>query len=93
MKEDHKGNGQDYNLKSLGNELLEDNLCILGAPYIWAGAEPEWYNLSYLVLLKKFFYFNLRKKCCGEASRFKDESSLSFSNLEVPEIISSIALL
>ena len=32
---------------SLGNVSLDENLCILGVPYIWAGAEPEGYNLSY----------------------------------------------
>ena len=58
-----------------------------------AGAEPEGYNLSYLISLKKFFCFNLCKKRCSEASHFKVGSSLSFSNLELSEIISSIALL
>ena len=52
-----------------------------------AGAEPEGYNLSYSILLKKFFCFNLRKTLCSEASRFKAGSSLSFSNLELSEII------
>ena len=56
--------------------------------YIQAGAEPEGYNLSYSFTLKKFFYFNLRKKSCSEASRFKVEFSLNFWNLEVSEIIS-----
>ena len=51
------------------------------------------YNLSYSISLKKFICFNLRKKRCSEASRFKVGSSLSFSNLEVSEIISSIVLL
>ena len=41
MKEDHKGKGQDYNYKlpidetigqKLGNESLEENLCILQVP-------------------------------------------------------------
>ena len=32
---------------NLGNESLEENLCILGVPKIPAGAEPEGYNLSY----------------------------------------------
>ena len=27
--------------QSLGNESLEENLCILGVPQIGAGAEPE----------------------------------------------------
>ena len=58
-----------------------------------AGAETEGYNLSYLISLKRLFCFNLRKKRCSEASRFKVWSSLSFSNLEVSEIVSSIALL
>ena len=40
---------------SLGNESLEENLCILGVPQIRAGAEPEGYNLSYSIPLKKFF--------------------------------------
>ena len=35
----------------------------------------------------------LRKKRCSEASSFKVGSSLSLSNLEVSETISSIALL
>ena len=68
--------------RSLGNESLEDNLCILGVPKIQAGAEPK-YNSSYSISLKKFFCFNLRKKRCSEALRFKVGSSLSFSNLEV----------
>ena len=68
MKEDHKGNVQCYILKvpidetigqSLGNESLKENLCILGVPYIRAGAKPEGYNLSYSILFKKFFYFQL----------------------------------
>ena len=60
MKEDHKGNGQDYNGqevpidetigRSLGNESLDEDLCTLGA-----GAEPEGYSLSYSLSLKKFF--------------------------------------
>ena len=58
-----------------------------------AGAEPEGYKLSYSISMKKFFSFNLREKRCSEASHFKVGSSLSFSNLEVSEIISSIALL
>ena len=53
-----------------------------------AGAETERYDLSYSFLLKKFFCFNLGKKRCTEASRFKVGSSLSFSNLDVWEIIS-----
>ena len=68
-------------------------MCILGVPYIRAGAEPKGSNLSYSISLKKFFCFKLRKKRCSEASRFKVGSSLSFLNLEVSEIISSIALL
>ena len=40
---------------SLGNESLVENLCILGVPQIPAGAEPEGYNLSYSISLKKFF--------------------------------------
>ena len=58
-----------------------------------AGAEPEGYNLSYSISLKTFFSFNLRKERCSEASRCKVGSSLSFSNLELSEIISSIAFL
>ena len=53
-----------------------------------AGAEPEGYNLSYSFLLTFFFCFNLRKKRWSEASRFKVRSSLSFSNLDLSEIIS-----
>ena len=37
--------------------------------------------------LKKPSCFNLRKKCCGEAWRFKGGSSLSLSKLEVSKII------
>ena len=77
----------------LGNESQEDSLCILGAPQIQAGAEPEGYNFAYSVSLKKFFCFNLCKKHYSEAWRFKVGSSLSFSKLELSEIISSIALL
>ena len=79
--------------QSLGNESLEENLCILGVPQIQAGAEPEGYNLSYSISWKKFFCFNLRKKRCSKVSCFKVASSRSFSNLEVSEIISSIGLL
>ena len=79
--------------RSLGNASLEENLCNLGVPLIRAGAEPEGYNLPYSFSLKIFFCFNLRKKCCSEASRFKAGSFLSFSNLDVSEIISSMALL
>ena len=68
MKEDHKGKTQCYILKvpidktigrSLGNESLEENFCILGVPYIRAGAEPEGYNLSYSILFKNYFCFQL----------------------------------
>ena len=41
--------------KSLGNETLEENLCILGVPLIQAGANPEGCNLSYTFLFKFFF--------------------------------------
>ena len=57
--------------RSLGNESLEENLCILGVPWILAGAEPEGYNFSYSVSLIKFFCFNLRKKRCSETWRFR----------------------
>ena len=60
---------------------------------IRAAAEPEGYNLSYSISLKKIFCFNLRTKRCSEASRFEVGSSFRFSNLEVLEIISSITLL
>ena len=53
-----------------------------------AGAEPEGYILFYSFSLKKFLCFNLRKKRYSEASRFKIGSSLSFSNLEVSQIVS-----
>ena len=46
--------------------------------------------------IEKVFCFNTYKKRCNEASRFKVGSSnfvWSFLNLEVPKIISSIALL
>ena len=33
--------------QSLGNESLEENLCILGVLQIRSGAEPDGYNLSY----------------------------------------------
>ena len=52
-----------------------------------AGAEPEGYNLLYSFLLKKFFWFNLRKNRCSGAPRLKIGSSSRFSNLEVSEII------
>ena len=78
--------------RRLENESLEKNLCILGVPQIRAGAEPEEYNLSYLISLKMFFCFNLRRNRCSEASRFKVGPSPIFSNSEVSEIISSIAL-
>ena len=74
--------------QSLGNESLEGNLCILGLSQIRAGAEPEGYNLSYSFSLKKFLCSHLRKKRYSEVSRLKVGSILSFSNLEVSEIIS-----
>ena len=49
---------------------------------MWAGAEPEGYNSSCSISLK-FFCFNLWKKCCNEALRFKVGSSFSFLNLEL----------
>ena len=58
-----------------------------------AGTEPEGYNLSYSVLLKKFFCFTLCKLRCSEALRFKVGSSLRFLNFEASEIISSTVLL
>ena len=51
------------------------------------GAEPEVYNLSYTFSLKKFFCFSLHNKCCSEGLCFKVGSSLSFSNLDVSEIV------
>ena len=72
--------------RSLENESLEENLCILGVPAIRAGAEPEGYNLSYSFSLKSFFVSTYVKKRCSEASRLKVVSSLSFSNLEVSEL-------
>ena len=33
--------------RSSGNESLEENLCILGVPWIPAGAGPEGYSLLY----------------------------------------------
>ena len=74
--------------QSLGNESLEENLCILGVPQLRAGAEPERYSLAYSISLKKFFSLNLRKNVCSEASRFKIGSSLNFCDLKVSEIIS-----
>ena len=74
--------------QSLGNKSLEEKLCILGVPLIRVAAEPKGYNLYIIfIFVKKFLCFNLRKKR-SEASHFKVESSLSFSNLEVSEIIS-----
>ena len=63
---------------------------IIGVPYIRVRAEPEGYNLSDSISSKKFFCFKLRKKCCSKALLFKVGFSLSFSILEVSEIISSI---
>ena len=65
---------------------------VLGVLYIRTEAEPEGYNLSYSVSLKNIFCFNLHKKHCSEASRFKVGSSFNFSNLEVSQIISTTAL-
>ena len=31
-------------------------MCILGVPWIWAGAEPEGYSLSYSISLKETVY-------------------------------------
>ena len=75
------------------NESLDENLCILGVPQILAEAEPEGCNLSYSISSKKFFCLNYIKKPCSGASHVKVGSLLSFTNLEVSEIISSIALL
>ena len=36
-------------------------MCILGVPYIRAGAEPEWYNLSYSISLKKLTLISLHQ--------------------------------
>ena len=44
------------------------------------------------IFVKKVFCCNFSKKCCGEASRFKVLSSLSFSSLDVSEIISWMVL-
>ena len=33
--------------RSLGNESLQEKLCILGVPEMQSGLEPEGYNLSY----------------------------------------------
>ena len=61
-------------------------MCILGVPEIRAGAEPEGYNLSCSISLKKFFCFNLREKRCTEASRFKkDNKSHIFKHLHSSE--------
>ena len=69
-------------------------MCILEASFIRARAEPEGYNLSYSIPLKKFFLVSIyAKNPCSEPLRFKVGSSLSFPNLEVSERISSIALL
>ena len=58
--------------RSLENESLEENLCILEVLQIRAGAEPEGYNLLYSFSLK--------------TSRFKVGSSSRFSNLEISEM-------
>ena len=42
-----------------------------------AEAEPKGYNLLFSISLKKFFSFNLHKKRCSEASRFKVGSSVT----------------
>ena len=68
--------------------MLGENLCILGVPWIPAGAEPEGLNLSYSISLEKFFVSIYVKKRCSEASRFKVGCLLSFSNLDVSEFIS-----
>ena len=73
--------------RSLENESLEENLCILEVLQIRAGAEPEGYNLLYSFSLKMFFCLKSREKRCSEASRFKVESSSIFSNIEVSGII------
>ena len=78
--------------RSLGNESLEEILCILVKPKIQAGEEPEGYSLSYILPLKSFFCFNLRKQRCSEALHFKVGFSLSFSNLDLSEMIFSISL-
>ena len=41
--------------RSLGNESLEEILCILVKPKIQAGEDPEGYSLSYILPLKSFF--------------------------------------
>ena len=52
-------------------------------------------RIQFIILnfIKNVLCFNLRKKRCSENSRFKVRSSLSFYNLEVSEMISSMALL
>ena len=75
---------------SLRNESLEEDLCILRVP-----EEQNQTDAIYHIQfdLKSFFYLNLHKERCTETSRFQVGSSLSFLNLEVSEIFSSIALL
>ena len=87
----------------VGNKTFFGKICILNlrknrknvklVPQIRAGAEPEGYNLLYSISFKKFFCFKLSKERGNEASRFKGESSMRFSNLEFSNINSSIALL
>ena len=64
--------------RSLENESLEENFCILEVLQIRAGAEPEGYNLLYSFSLKTSRY--------SEASRFKVGPSSRFSNLEISEM-------
>ena len=37
------------------------NLCVLGVFYILAGSKPQGYILTYRSLLKKSFFFKVRK--------------------------------
>ena len=55
---------------SLENESLKENLSILEVSQIWAGAEPEKYNLTYSLLFKKC------KKHSSKPLKFKVWSSL-----------------
>ena len=46
--------------QSLGNESLEENLCILGVPQIQTRAKPG-YNLSYSISFKVFLFQDMLK--------------------------------
>ena len=97
MKEDHKGNGQVI-IKSIcrRNNRTKFRKWMTRGEFVHfrstidtSRGRTRRIQLIIFNFIEKVFLFQLSKKRCSEASRFKVGSSLSFSNLELSEIISS----